>query len=463
MNGSSVTPTPGAVNPPTSSGSDCAAFEGPSRPRSSDVPSWLAWPSFGPQEDYACVTPDLGQDQASILRPDRRKAERHSDIVLQDHDRSALRLMLAQLSRCKTGVMALGRVVPGDASAFRERLIFRPACCSRACPSCDQRRRDRQRSRSEGPWRLFVTIGVPHSQWTCRDAWFQMPGWISSLMARIRDYGRRGMGGAVAVPDDDRIQHANAVRGAAPGRRAPSLIKYAWVIEPHKSGWPHLHFVSTARWIDRNWLCTVWGEIVSGVVQWCDIKKVYDVDGVCRYLSKYISKTQLSLDTLGALGAGRMWASTLPVVPIPGSGWRRDDELQRDDALYDVRHQCGSGAFDSVTPSNGKPDVYSLSRVRVSYSDLAIVLPESPSFDSSWSGFPIYGPDVQGSLRTYLNITLNLDASSGLPTGVQRSDITVSALPFSRLPASRVRTRLSPSRRRALFSRIDRLQPCDYA
>jgi hypothetical protein len=362
-------------------------------------------------------TPDLGQASASILPAPTRNGPRTADLVLRDSERDYLRRMLSRVSLCERGVMTVGRRIALPHSVSDERLTFRPRCRSRACPPCDEKRRALQERRTEGAWRLFLTVGVPTDKWSTREAWWQISGWATSLMNRIRDYGRRGSGRDVVVCPGARWLHNASVMSADPFERQPSLIRYAWVIEPHKSGRPHLHVVVTCDFVASAWLRKVWGQIVGSPVLWCKIRRVRNVSGISRYMSKYISKSRLPLDILSALDGHRMFACTLPRARTSGDGWRRLDPSPDDLFGGDLLAICPSDGGPAWRISSRSPDRYCSKYRELSYNDVAPYLP-----DYVVSPLTVSSPDESLESLDPLNVTLSYslsgqDLSSGLHPG----------------------------------------------
>ena len=401
---------------PDSDGSD--GFErSPQTPPSSDASDW--WPGGVTRlwRRALARTPDLGQASASILPAPTRNGPRTECLELRESERAYLRKMLSQVSLCHRGVMTVGRMVPGPSSVSDQRLTFRPRCRSRACPPCDIKRRERQERRTEGPWRLFLTVGVPTDVWTSREAWWQISGWATSLMARIRDYGRRGKGRDVIVCPGARWLQDAAERAYDPFSRPPSLIRYAWVVEPHKSGRPHLHIVASCDFVSSSWLRRVWGQIVGSEVRWCKIRRVRNASGISRYLSKYISKSRLPVDILAALSGHRMFACTLPRPQSDGLGWRRLEPAPAD--LF------GSSSMASE-PSDGGPRWSIESRTPFAYCSKSREMPYNLAAeflpDSVVSPLTVEPP--WAPLESYCPLSISLsyalsgqDPSSGLHPG----------------------------------------------
>jgi hypothetical protein len=355
------------------------------------------------------------------LDPDRRRTPRKSAISLRPWERQYLRDLVSQTGRCETGTMTIARALPGASSVRGERLTFRPRCCSRGCVRCDGVRRERQAARCEGPWRLFVTVGVPRGPWSCREAWMQFSGWATSLMARIRDHARRGSSGDVRVCYPFRARHEALQARADPFTRGPSLIRYAWVVEPHRSGWPHLHAVLSCDYIDQGWLKRVWGEIVGAPLRWCKIRRVTDASGVCRYLSKYLSKTQLPLDILAAMGRNRMWACTLPVRSVPGSGWRIIPPDSRGLLFSNLTSPRPDESAYGWRVSSSRDQVYCLEFIELSYSAVAPYLPEAWYLPDSVTPPFAHQSDLCPTLQTLVHAMLDLDPSGGFPLSNPRN------------------------------------------
>jgi len=69
-----------------------------------------------------------------------------------------------------------------------------------------------------------------------------------------------------------------------PGRE----VEYFAVLEPHKSGWPHVHVVARAPSMDWRELRALWERLTGSFV--VDIRAVRRQAGMARYLCKYLTK-----------------------------------------------------------------------------------------------------------------------------------------------------------------------------
>jgi hypothetical protein len=117
-------------------------------------------------------------------------------------------------------------------------------------------------------------------------------------------------------------------------RRPPGPIQYAWVVEPHASGWPHIHLLIGVEYIDYNWLRDEWRKIVRTQSANVHCERVHDVEGACRYLSKYISKSVLTLDILAVMHRRRIFGTTIPTVVDKVAMWSVEKETHSDTAYH---------------------------------------------------------------------------------------------------------------------------------
>lgn len=79
-------------------------------------------------------------------------------------------------------------------------------------------------------------------------------------------------------------------------------VEYLCVFEQHKSGWPHLHILCRAPYIDQQWLSDRMAEYADGPNVW--IRKVRSQRMAAYYVSKYCSKGPHRYD-----GCKRYWRS----------------------------------------------------------------------------------------------------------------------------------------------------------
>ena len=124
-------------------------------------------------------------------------------------------------------------------------------------------------------------------------------------------------------------------------RRHPRLAA-VWRLEFQKRGAPHIHLVLyNAPWLDKEWIQSSWGEIVTEERPFTRIERVKSHRSLLSYVSKYVAKdTGFNyVPKLTALGVvsdgdalGRCWGvfgrGNLPfaklgvsVVPLDASWW----------------------------------------------------------------------------------------------------------------------------------------------
>lgn len=74
------------------------------------------------------------------------------------------------------------------------------------------------------------------------------------------------------------------------------------VFEKTKAGWPHMHILARAGWIDQKWLSEVMGRLIGAPI--VDIRKIQDAGRAAAYVSKYVGK-----DPTVFRGCKRWWRS----------------------------------------------------------------------------------------------------------------------------------------------------------
>jgi len=221
--------------------------------------------------------------------------------------------MIASADACGTLFGAFRRYTVRADGWTEERMVCQRRCGTRACPHCDAEIRKRQAWRVSGPWRMFITVGIPADALTCRQAW--------RILRRARALLFKRLERAAADPDvwwlrvhpeDERAarEHRAKFKGK---RERKSPLDYAWALEPHESGYPHLHFIVNATYVNYSKLREVWGECVGREILWSRHEDVYDKDGVCHYLADYVAKCEPTPDLAALMYRQRMWATSRPL------------------------------------------------------------------------------------------------------------------------------------------------------
>lgn len=251
----------------------------------------------------------------------KRTLPRRPEVVLTEAERVQIRGMLARADQCGTRFVSLRRVTQVRGRLTESRMVVQAPCGMRVCLECDKRMRARHAARAEGLFSQFTTLGVPHDYGSVREAWLKIGDDVGKLMHALRRSHREEPGLRVRVSKAGLkdVDRQNARRRE--GRRKIPDLQYAWCIEPHESGYPHVHFVSNTGYIDYAWLRGVWSEITGCDIRWHHTEWVYSQGGVCRYLSKYIAKCVFPPDLSCLMFGRRLHFSSLPKEWKPPDGW----------------------------------------------------------------------------------------------------------------------------------------------
>jgi len=87
-------------------------------------------------------------------------------------------------------------------------------------------------------------------------------------------------------------------------------IEFLAVFERTKRGWPHLHIVARAKWLDQRWLSNQMRELHGSPI--VDVRRVHGLGKVAAYISKYIAKNPERFE-----GCKRYWRSLGYLDPEP--------------------------------------------------------------------------------------------------------------------------------------------------
>lgn len=300
---------------------------------------WCGFPELErvsePASGAYSLTLGLTRPQENPPPPDRRRLPRHKGIILSNEERSTARERLRQASACGSSFVAFVRVVEGNGGALEQRIVTRTRCGARQCEECDEERRAREAKRVAGAYNSFLTVGIPAGSVGIGEAWENIGIWTSKLLHEIRRAVDRGQSSRVRFCGHGGKKSHRGCRNGCEASTWGADLEYAWALEPHVSGWPHLHLITTATGISSAWVKTIWSRIIGASVRWCVVKPVSQNDGVCAYLCKYISKARLTLDILAKLGKRRLWASTQKDEKPDAAGWEQvkgmsQDELRRE-------------------------------------------------------------------------------------------------------------------------------------
>lgn len=70
--------------------------------------------------------------------------------------------------------------------------------------------------------------------------------------------------------------------------------EYLTVVEATQRGWPHLHVLTTRRWIDQRWLSQLWNKLTGAHI--VDIRRVTNTGMAVGYVAKYLGKAPMRYD-----------------------------------------------------------------------------------------------------------------------------------------------------------------------
>lgn len=86
-------------------------------------------------------------------------------------------------------------------------------------------------------------------------------------------------------------------------------LAFLAVFEETKRGWPHLHIVARAKWVDQAWLSKRMGQLHNSPV--VDVRRVTGLGKVAHYVTKYIGKNPHRFE-----GVKRYWRSLDYLNPV---------------------------------------------------------------------------------------------------------------------------------------------------
>lgn len=106
-------------------------------------------------------------------------------------------------------------------------------------------------------------------------------------------------------------------------------IQYIAVFEETKKGWPHLHILARAPYIEQSWLSRTLKHHGAGAI--VDIRRIYNARHAARYIAKYVSKAPHRYE-----GCKRYWRThgydlnpreTVRVDPTARVGWLSHSDI----------------------------------------------------------------------------------------------------------------------------------------
>lgn len=306
----------------------------------------------------------LGQGAALIPLVERRRANRllligagQSAIILRPYERQVARSQLIQAERCGQGFATFRGYEARDGGDRELRICVQKKCGTRRCDSCDEEIRRHQMHRSEGKWTLFFTLTLPRNG-SAAGAWRIIHKLVRCWHRELRrelEISRRPW----VEKGKRRSDQRNArIRRAKENIRATGSFEYAWVLESHEDAWPHVHECVSLAWLRYGFARHVWSRIVRDRSARIDGQKVWDVKGVCRYLSMYVSKARLAPEILAILRGRRVWASTTRAGKRPEARWVEEKGTSSDQARDEIEHAETWGEREGWVLEASKPNAY---------------------------------------------------------------------------------------------------------
>lgn len=311
-------------------------------------------------------------DEAGLIVPgirpwvDRRAADRVVDrktgasaVILSDREREIARHQLATAATCGSGTVALRGFGQREGRNVERRLVLRTHCGTRRCQRCDATIREHQASRSEGDWRLFITLTNPRSR-PAAVAWRGTPAalrrWHRELRRELAVSRRR-------EPEKHERRAAERlarIRIARRRIRGEGKLQYAWCLEAHRDGYPHVHECLSLEWLCYRWAKLLWGEVSGMPGSRIDGRRVWSVEGVCRYLAKYVAKAHLEPAVAAILYGRRAWASTVRRKPKVDDGWFLESTEENTDISKHINAREEWGVVDGWRLESGADERYAL-------------------------------------------------------------------------------------------------------
>ena len=91
-------------------------------------------------------------------------------------------------------------------------------------------------------------------------------------------------------------------------RHGKDSLHFLAVFEATKLGWPHLHIVARAKWVDQRWLSHRMGALIGSPI--VDVRAVGNISKRAAYITKYIGKNPHRF-----AGVKRYWRSLKYLSP----------------------------------------------------------------------------------------------------------------------------------------------------
>ena len=167
------------------------------------------------------------------------------------------------------------------------------ACRSWTCPECAEKNRKKLIAQAiSGKPTIFLTLTVNPKRYSEPEeaASDLTAAWDVLKKRMVRECGRntarktQPFGAPKAGgyrPSNDGTYRKRVIFGE------PKL-QYIWVMEKTKAGWPHLHILIRAKWIDQEWLSVQMMNLIGAPI--VDVRRIVSNRMVVAYCAKYVGK-----------------------------------------------------------------------------------------------------------------------------------------------------------------------------
>jgi hypothetical protein len=232
----------------------------------------------------------------------KKKWRRDRGNVLTQRELAAAAHTERRADMCCSECVTLERRLPA-AGVHLERIQVPMRCGLRRCGSCFDAKRQLAAPRMQGAWKQFVTITIPHDEYSRMHAWRNASRWMTELTERLQSRARRGRRQCVSWNCRDRAPHYEM---DTQGKK----LELAWVVEPHKDGFPHWHIAWSADYVCFDYLRECWDDVAGLGITHVVVRKVYDPESIARYMIYYLTKAVYPEEILAVCYRKRLWATT---------------------------------------------------------------------------------------------------------------------------------------------------------
>ena len=231
---------------------------------------------------------------------ERRGRARVPALLLSADERHYARRLLSSCAACRTMGAVLERWRPTQGSF--QLMAITVGCHTRVCSDCFSRIREVHEQRVKGPWIQLLTLGIPSGDISLRESWGMIHRAVSKFNQLLRGFLRWGS-------DDIRVEGGGK-------------FQYAWCVESHLSGYPHVHLAHNLAWLERERAIEAWSIATALEIKRIHQSRVRDDSGMSRYLVKYLTDAELPLDILVLMKGKHLIGSTIRRAKVDPSGWR---------------------------------------------------------------------------------------------------------------------------------------------